>query len=196
MNFLAHCFLSGPHEEVLIGNFIGDHVKGNKLMDYPEAVVAGIRLHRQIDSFTDSHPVVEQSKKRVRPRFRKYAPVIVDMYYDHLLARNWPLYSQIELKAYAAGVYKLLGQQKEILPERTLRMLPHFTRHDWLSGYASLDGLDNVLHGMARRTSFKSNMEQAAPFLELHYEEFGVEFQLFFPELQHFVMQQLQKAGF
>src|SRR5882757_7102043 len=108
MNFLAHLYLSGNNEEILMGNFIGDHVKGNQLNSYPAKMRQGILLHRYIDTFTDSHFIMMQSKDRIRAYYRKYTPVITDVYYDHFLAANWKNYSDESLEEFAARIYRLL----------------------------------------------------------------------------------------
>jgi acyl carrier protein phosphodiesterase len=187
MNHLAHLFLSGDDELLLVGNFMGDGVKGRDFSMHPAEVAAGIRLHRFIDAFTDSHPVVAESKKRLRPHFRKYAPVVADMYYDHLLAARWSDFSNETLPAYATRMYNVLGKHSPLMPERTQRFLRHMIHHDWLTGYATPGGLHAVLCGMARRARFDSGMERAAAFLERHYAAFGDEFALFFPDVRAFV---------
>jgi len=187
MNHLAHLFLSGDDELLLVGNFMADHVKGRDLSRYPARVADGIRLHRLIDTFTDSHPVVEESKRRLRPRFRKYAPVVADMYYDHFLAVRWEAYSDGPLASYSASMYRTLDRHRALMPERSLRFLQYMVRHDWLTGYGTFQGLHDVLCGMAGRTRFVSHMEQAAEFLEAHYERFGDEFGRFFPALCEYV---------
>src|SRR4051812_44429809 len=109
MNFLAHLYLSGDNDYVKLGNFIGDFVKGRNLNEqFPSGIARGIRLHRAIDEFTDSHPIVKKSKDRLRPAYRHYAPVIVDVFYDHFLARNWTRYSDTALADYAEQTYDLV----------------------------------------------------------------------------------------
>ncbi len=187
MNHLAHLFLSGDDDLLLVGNFMADHVKGRDLSRYPVRVADGIRLHRLIDTFTDNHPVVEESKRRLRPRFRKYAPVVADMFYDHFLAVRWEVFAEEPLASYAANVYRTLDRHRELLPARSLHFLKYMVRHDWLTGYGTLHGLRGVLCGMAGRARFESSMEKAAEFLEAHYTPFGDEFGRFFPALREYV---------
>ena len=101
MNHLAHLYLSQTNVDLMVGNFIADRVKGKDLLNYSESVQKGIEMHRAIDTFTDEHAVVMKSKKRLFPVYHKYAAVIVDMFYDHILAKNWEEYSPISLKLYA-----------------------------------------------------------------------------------------------
>ncbi|MFH1118468.1 MAG: ACP phosphodiesterase [Bacteroidota bacterium] len=183
MNFLAHLYLSGENRDVIIGNFIADHVKGSKVGAYSPGVRAGISLHRAIDLFTDNHPVVRASVERIRPDFHKYAGVVVDMYFDHFLSGNWNDWSGEPLKLFTARMYSIIIASEDILPLRTLHMLPYMKNHDWLVNYGNFEGLDRALSGMARRTPFFSNMETAAGKLRSDYEFYQESFVKFFPEL-------------
>jgi acyl carrier protein phosphodiesterase len=183
MNFLAHLYLSGTDEQIQLGNFIADSVKGKSYLNFPEKVVKGILLHRSIDNFTDKHPIVEVTKKRLRGSFHKYAPVISDIYYDHFLAKYWDEFSEIKLENYALDFYEVLNKNTSILPERTLHLMPHLIKGNWLVSYSSIEGIHRVLSGMSRRTTFVSNMENASAELELNYPYYEQEFRLFFPEL-------------
>jgi len=191
LNYLAHSFLSGNDPELLVGNFIADSVRGSQLQLYPEKVVKGIILHRQIDTFTDTHPVVQQSKDRLRPTYRKYAGVITDVYYDHFLAVNFQHYANITLSEYAQNVYALIQSHASILPERVLYFLPYMVKQNWLLNYANLEGIGRSLTGLSRRTTFISHMETAVADLEEHYDLYFAEFKAFFPELRAFVQEQL-----
>lgn len=184
MNFLAHLYLSGSDPDVMTGNFIGDFVKGRPHYQHmPEKVVAGIELHRIIDAFTDSHPVVSSSKKRLWPKYRHYSGVIIDIYYDHFLAKNWGDYHHDPLPDYADACYQVLQSRTYTLPEPVYFLLPHIVRGNWLVNYAKLEGIHRALSGMARRTTFVSRMEESVKELEEFYEAFKAEFQLFFPDL-------------
>lgn len=187
MNYLAHLYLSGNDEQRMIGNFIADHVKGKAIHNFPEGVKEGIFLHRRIDEFTDSHPVVAESKLRLRSTFHKYAPVIVDVFYDHFLARDWLTYHHQALPQFAAETYELLQRHDNLLPDRTRYMLGYMSSQNWLLHYSTVEGIHKALSGMARRTSFSSGMENAAEHLSLHYDEFGSEFNRFFADLRSFV---------
>jgi len=186
MNFLAHLFLSGENREVIIGNFIADHVKGNKIMTYSPGVRAGILLHRAIDQFTDNHPVVKLAVERLRPDFRKYAGVVVDMYFDHFLSKGWDSWSEEPLRSFTDRMYNIIIASTGILPPRTMHMIPYMMNHDWLGNYGNFEGLNRALTGMARRTPFHSNMETAADKLKEDYGYYEKSFSIFFPELiQH-----------
>ena len=188
MNFLAHLFLSGDDDELKVGNFIGDSVKERDLSTYPASVQDGIRLHRSIDRYTDTHHIVMNSKLRLRPKYHKHAPVIVDMFYDHFLASLWGDYSKITLEQFIQESHNLLNSKIDIMPERTQFMLPYMIKGNWLLGYRELTGLDRSLTGMSKRSKFKSNMEHAVADLERDYEKYKQEFQAFFPDLIIFVI--------
>ncbi len=184
MNFLAHALLSGDDENIIVGNFIADHVKGKAIENYSEEIRLGIALHREIDAFTDSHPVVRRSILRLRNGYGKYAGVITDMFYDHLLAVNWNLYSSVSLRLFTSGIYKVMMKHFLTLPPKTRRILPYMMADDWLAGYASLDNLQRALAGMAQRSSFESGMQHAVQSLREDYALFNEDFTEFFIQLQ------------
>ena len=184
MNFLAHLYLSGDNTEVLIGNFIGDFVKGLQIEQYSVGMQKGIRLHRSIDSFTDSHEIVLQSKIRLREKFRHYAPVIVDVFYDHFLAKDWASFSKIPLKEYTENFYNLMNTYVGTIPRGVTHMFGFMSRDNWLYNYQFIEGIDRVLTGMSKRTKYENRMDEASLALKTHYQDFQKEFDLFFPELQ------------
>ncbi len=183
MNFLAHIYLSFNDQEITLGNFIADHIRGNKYNHFPEKIQKGILLHREIDTFTDAHPIVRQSSKRLHKNYSHYSRVIVDIYYDHFLAKNWNDYSDTPLDEYVENFYDMLEDNYEILPMATKRMMPYMIADNWLLNYANLAGIDRVLNGMNRRTKNKSRMNFAILDLEEHYTDFENEFTSFFKEL-------------
>lgn len=183
MNFLAHLYLSGNSDDILIGNFIGDAVKGSDYKHYPDEVVKGIKLHRMIDRYTDQHPVVEESKKRLRLNYGKYAGVITDIFYDHFLAKNWDTYSNCPMCAYASRVYRIINENSALLPEKSWLFFNYMLRNDIFTSYARLDGIQHVLTGMSKRARFESGMENATTELKQFYVEFEDDFNLFFPDL-------------
>lgn len=184
MNFLAHLYLSGENQDLTIGNFLGDFVKGSQLQFYSKEIQKGIKLHRAIDFFTDHHSVVKQSKARLRERFRHYTPVIVDIFYDHFLAKDWKHFSDVPLQIYTKRFYQFSKNYHDQLPENAKRTLFYMSKGDWLYHYRLIEGIDQTLKGMAQRTSFPSRLDEAAEALEQHFPEFEKEFYQFFPELQ------------
>lgn len=186
MNFLAHVFLSGNNEQLILGNLIADSVKGKMIDSFADGIKKGIILHRFIDHFTDNHLIVKQSKARLEPVYKKYAAVIVDIYYDHFLAANFHLYSQVSLSQTAHTAYNILIRNFEILPPRSKRILPYMATQNWLEGYANLIDLQRVFNGMSRRASFASGMENAISDLKNDYQHYENDFFEFFPDLMKF----------
>jgi acyl carrier protein phosphodiesterase len=192
LNYLAHVFLSGSDEQLLVGNFIADAVKGKQAALYPQGIARGIRLHRLIDSYTDTHPVVAETKARLRPRYRKYAPVVADLYFDHFLASRFEEYATESLESYTARVYTLINRHFELLPERVQHFFPYMMKQNWLLSYAQVTGIGQALGGLSRRTSFVSGMETAGEELLENYSLYNRDFSLFFPELKAYVEEVLQ----
>lgn len=186
MNYLAHIYLSGENELLKIGNFMADHIKGNKYKSYPQDIQKGILLHRQIDSFTDNNEVARNSKRRLNERYGLYKGIIIDILYDHFLAKNWHLYSNTQLENYTKEFYTLLQENYEILPEKIKHMSVYMIKDDWLKSYAQIEGIQQVLSGMNRRTGGKSHMDQAIHDLEVHYDDFEADFISFFDALRQF----------
>jgi len=164
---------------------MGDFVKGrNLLQQYNQQIVKGIELHRAIDEFTDTHAVVKKSKDRLRATYRHYAGVIVDVFYDHYLAKYWDSYHTDMLPDFAEKAYSTIERYDPILPENLKRMLPYMIRGNWLVHYAQIEGIQRALTGMSRRTPYVSRMDEAAGDLKKYYTDFKSEFELFFPELK------------
>ena len=191
MNYLAHIYLSGEDDNLKIGNFIADSIKGKKYLSYPLEIQNGIILHRAIDTFTDTHPTVRKSAHRLFPEYSHYSAVIVDILYDHFLAANWAEFSDIPLEEYVADFYELLIARKPILPKRVQQFLPYMIEDNWLLSYATKEGIGKILYQMNMRTKNKSRMDLAVRELELYYDLFEAEFRSFFPELELFVAQKI-----
>lgn len=189
MNFLAHIYLSFGDDEITIGNFIADSIRGNKYKHLPDRIQKGILLHREIDTYTDSHPITRVSSKRLHKNYSHYSRVIVDIFYDHFLAKNWKQYSDTPLDIFVDKFYDLLEDNITVLPDGTKRMIPYMISDNWLLNYAKMEGISRVLNGMNRRTKNKSKMNYAILDLEENYEAFEVEFTDFFNELVVFSKQ-------
>lgn len=194
MNFLAHLHLSGDSEELKIGNFIGDFVKGKDLETYEPQIKKGIQLHRAIDLFTDNHPVVGKSKAILREKYRHYAGVIVDVYYDHFLASNWKRFDERPLEQYAQESYDLIQANFSRIPEKVHHLLFYMKRDDWLSNYKYVDGIRQALTGMSRRTRFDSKMDEAHIELVAHHSIFESHFLDFYTDLQGEVRRFLKES--
>lgn len=186
MNFLAHIYLSGDNNLVTIGNFIADGIKGKDYKEFSPKIQTGILLHRHIDTYTDAHKTVRLSTKRLHEKYGHYSGVIVDILYDHFLAKNWKKYNNIPLDEYVENFYDSLEEHYDILPLRIQKMMPYMIADNWLLSYASINGISRVLDGMNRRTKNRSSMNEAVIELEEFYEEFENEFTSFFNELIEF----------
>ncbi len=193
MNFLAHIYLSGNNDSLKIGNFIADSIRGNKYLNFPKEIQQGIILHRHIDTFTDTHIIVKKSKKRLYSKYGHYSSVIVDILYDHFLAKNWLQYSSTPLDKYVADFYSLLDDNFEILPPPVKQLFPYMVKDNWLLSYATIEGISKVLDGMNRRTKNKSKMNLAVEELKLFYDDFENEFTYFFNELIIYTNKELSK---
>jgi acyl carrier protein phosphodiesterase len=185
MNYLAHLFLSGESTSILVGNFIGDSVRGNQFSTLDPSIQRGILLHRAIDRFTDAHPVVRKSKQRAQAVTGRYASVVIDVFYDHFLARDWSYYHAMPLPEYAQSVYTILAGWLNEFPDRSRHFYSYMVTHNILESYGSIDGITTVLQQMAKRAKFQSNMELAGDELVRGYRSYESEFREFMPELQY-----------
>ena len=186
MNYLAHLHLGGPRPGDLLGSLYGDFVKGPLQGRWPAEIEAGIRLHRQIDAFTDSHPLVLQAKSRFPSERRRYAGILVDLFFDHCLAANWADYSTEPLERFTQRVYGVLAAEPE-LPGKLAVIAPHMAAHDWLGSYREFEVLERVLANMSRRLSRPDGLAGGLAEREQLYEPLLQDFRDFYPQLQAFV---------
>lgn len=191
MNFLAHIYLSGDNDFVKIGNFMADSIHGRKYLEYSEEFQIGILLHRHIDTFTDAHSVYRKSKHRFHEKYGHYSGVIMDIVYDHFLAKNWNSYCYEKLEVYAEDFYQLLQDNYESIPAKTQNILPYMKSQNWLVQYASLEGLETILFQMDYRTKHRVNMQEAIVEIKLFYNDLETEFTTFFEELIQFCKEKL-----
>ncbi len=191
MNFLAHIYLSGNNDFIKIGNFMADSIHGKRYLEYSGDLQKGILLHRYIDTFTDAHPIYRKSKHRFHEKYGHYAGVIMDIVYDHFLAKNWNSYFNDNLEVYAANFYSLMQRNFDLLTPKTQNLLPYLIEQNWLVQYASLEGLEVILFQMDYRTKHRVNMQEAIVEVNFFYDELESEFKLFFEELQQHSKQKL-----
>lgn len=184
MNFLAHIYLSGENELIKIGNFMADGIRGSHYLEFPTAIQQGVLLHRTIDSFTDAHPTYRKSKHRLHERYGHYSGVIMDIVYDHFLAKNWAKYHDKSLEQYAETFYQSLINNYDLLTDKVKKMMPYMIKRNWLVSYATLGGLEMILFQMDYRTHHRAHMQNAIDELEEFYDDFEEEFTLFFEELR------------
>lgn len=174
---------------------MADNIHGRKPQEFPPLIQKGILLHRAIDSYTDAHPVFRQSTKRLHPVYHHYAGVIVDIFYDHFLAKNWTLYHNEPLTEYVGNFYKSLKANYSVLSDGTKHMMPHMISNDWLMSYATTDGIAKILTQMDHRTKHKSGMKNSINELLEFYTEFEEEFTNFFISLRAFAKTKLEELN-
>lgn len=185
MNYLAHLHLGGTQPGALLGSLYGDFVKGTLGGHWPVDIEAGIRLHRQIDVFTDSHPLVLQAKQRFPPERRRYAGILIDLFFDHCLAAHWHDYSDEPLHDFTARVYQLLREEPE-LPAKLALIVPRMAAQDWLGSYRDFAIMEQVVAGMSRRLSRPEGLAGGVAELERLYGPLQQDFREFYPQLQAF----------
>lgn len=188
MNYLAHLHLAPDDAAARVGNLLGDFLKPSHAGHLPQALQQGMALHRQIDSHTDSHPLVAQSKQRIAAERRRYAGILVDIFYDHFLARHWTEFASMPLADFTARSYAELEAHRQWLPPRLLEILPRMRAEDWLQSYAGLDGIAAVLRGFSRHRIRRANpVADGIQDLKQHYAALEQDFLDFYPQLQQAV---------
>lgn len=187
MNFLAHLLLSGDDDEVIIGNFIGDYVKGHDLTKYSEKVRKGIMLHRNIDWFTDNHPIVRENKKLFQKFYGKYAGILIDIIYDHFLIMNWKAITSTPFPLFVDNINATIRNNFDLLPVELESVYISFIKNKWLLKYETLDGIELVFNKMSQITSLPSHTKFAIDVIKENYQLLNDSFMTFFPQLQNFV---------
>ncbi len=187
MNFLAHLFVTRFDDDWMMGNMIADFIKKHEEKNFSEAIQKGIKVHRMIDDFTDTHPVIRSGSHRIMPHFHKYSPVIVDIYYDYLLTKHWRHVSDEPMELFTKRVYELFLNRMDEMPERLQKYLPNMIEHDWLSNYGTKPGLEFTFQKFEKRLSFDMPLDTAPEVLLENIDLFDKDFNIFFPELMAFV---------
>ena len=191
MNYLAHLYLAEDSDESLLGNLLGDFVKGRLEDQYSPEIIKGINTHRKVDSYTDANAKFLECKKLLTPERRRFAGIIIDMSFDHFLAKNWSQYSNIELSEFTNRVYALLLEHESTLPQKLRERMPYMIGDDWLGSYKNIDTIGLALNAISRRLG--SRFERARIIkggiddIKSNYEELEHKFGEFFPELIAFV---------
>ena len=185
MNYLAHLHLGGQRPGQLLGSLYGDFVKGRLQGQFEPEIEAAIQLHRSIDVFTDRHPLVDASLARFSLTRRRYAGIVLDVFFDHCLARDWALYADRPLELFTSDVYRVLSSERQ-LPERLAKIAPHMVANDWLGSYREFEVLEQVLRGISRRLTRPEELAGAMAELRRLYEPLSEDFSLFYPQLQDF----------
>lgn len=193
MNYLAHTYLSFKQPGLLIGNMIGDFVKGNQYLQYPETIQQGILLHRQIDTFTDAHPIVLETKKIFRDSVGRYEGAFLDVSYDYFLANDPAILSEPEWRTLIAQAYSTIELQLFQLPKHFQHMFSYMENGDWLYNYRFAWQIQKSFKGLTQRAQYLDG--SANPFVnfEDNINLLDKSFEAFFPELQTFVLNWIQK---
>lgn len=192
MNFLGHIYLTPDDDELLLGNFIADSVKGNPEGEFPSRIIEGIRLHRAIDEFTDRHPLVKQGVKRFRQTQGRYASVVIDVVYDHVLASNWQRFHHESLDEFTQTTYQRLQSLSHHFPKQVERYFPYMKQQNWLFNYQFEWGFRKSLEGLDRRSSNPTEMHRAVEVYQQHESKFLVEFEAFIADIEREVIQPIQ----
>lgn len=193
MNYLAHAYLAGTDTNAIAGALLGDFVKGARLEHYPPAVRDAILLHRAIDRYTDHHTIVISSRGLISAERRRFAGIMLDVFFDHFLARHWPRFGREPLGMFTARVYAALTRYAPTAPERFRRMLPHMLANDWLANYAEQEVIDATIDGISRRLKRANTLAGGGEELRRRYDAFEASFMAFFPELVRYV--ELTRTG-
>ena len=190
MNYLAHLFLAKNTPESQIGNLLGDFVKGyleQYETIYSHEIIQGIKTHRQVDCFTDNHPIYLRSKNRISNSHRRLAGIIIDICYDHFLANHWNLFTHENLDLFVQKIYIILQKNQEVLPDRLQKILPKIISENWLSSYRNLSGINLTFVRLSKRLKRENNLATAGNELIKNYNEIESDFLIFFPEVINYV---------
>ena len=182
MNYLAHAYLSNQQSHLLVGNFIADHIRGNKFEDLPANIIEGIHMHRKIDSFTDAHPEFKKAKRVFYDGFEKHSGILVDIYFDHLLAKNFKNYSSTPLIDFSNSVYSVYVKNSNFLPEGSNRFLSYVIKNNIYHAYASEEGIKTVLYHLSNRIQHNVQLDTSFLLFQKHEESLNDSFGTFFED--------------
>ena len=186
MNYLAHSYLAAGSDEFLLGSFMGDFVKGKIENQYSRAIAQGIIFHRKVDTFADSHVLTVDCRKLFSPYRRRFAGVIVDICYDHFLAKYWDTYASMDLCEFAQHVYKVIQTHSRILPPKLQDVLPRMRQQNWLAKYGTLDGVKITMERISKRVSQNNPLSGSIEEIIHNYSALESNFSSFFPDLIEF----------
>ncbi len=196
MNYLAHIFLAQQSDQAMLGALLGDFVKASDTARYALPIQTDIILHRKIDSYTDSHPLVLDARRLFQPQHRRYAGILLDVFYDHVLSQHWSRYSDAPMQDLIARFYTALQAHESILPDKLQRALPYMVSQDWLGSYQDFAGVDFALRRVSQRLSKNGHLlREGIADLETHHAALSAGFLEFFPELIAYVAEQRQNTA-
>lgn len=193
MNFLAHAYLSFGNDELLVGNFIADRIKGNQYLKYPEGIQKGILLHRQIDNFTDKNRIVLKMVQLISQNHGRYSSIINDVFMDHFLAVKWELYHKTSLQVFVNGCLNVLDEHMDFIPPSVQDFIHFAKKTNRLVEYKTLEGIELTLKQLGNRLLNSPSLELAINDLRNHYTDLESYFQIYFPQVIDFCKKWISK---
>jgi acyl carrier protein phosphodiesterase len=195
MNYLGHSFLSFNHANLLVGNLIGDFVKGNKdVLEYPEAIQKGIRLHRKIDNYTDTHMAITLAKNIFKPFYHLYAGPIVDVIWDYYLANDPRFFqNEKELLSFSLSQYQMVNEYKNMLPQNFQNIFQNMETQNWLYNYRTIKGIEKALMGLSNKAKYMENSNLAYQLFIQHFYELNQRYYEFIDDIVNFVKNEIEK---
>lgn len=182
MNYLAHAFLSNNQTHLLVGNFIADHLRGNDFGDLPSDIIEGVYLHRKIDTFTDAHPEFKKAKRIFYDGFEKHSGILVDIYFDHLLAKHFDQYSKTALHKFSGEVYTVYNNHIHLLPQSSSRFLEYVLKNNIYHSYSKTEGIEKVLYHLSHRIKHNIQLDQSMKIFNRNEKEMSLSFEIFFQD--------------
>jgi acyl carrier protein phosphodiesterase len=185
MNYLAHAYLSNNNNEILVGNFIADHISGNNFNHYSEGIKQGIFLHRQIDAFTDNHPHFKEAKRFFYDGYEKYSGILIDIYFDYFLAKHFAIYSSIPLPNFCNNVYSVYNAYENVLPKSSANFLNYVLQNNIYVAYSTLEGIEKVLYHLSHRIKHGVMLNNSITLFNANEAELKQHFDIFFNDINN-----------
>lgn len=187
MNFLGHLYFSRNDRDLMIANLFGDFVRGRNFDHFPPLIQEGIFLHRQIDHYIDTHPLVRELKLELMTELPKVGPIAVDLFFDHLLAKNWEQYHFAPYDSFLLDFYQHESEYAEQYPTSFLHFMEKLRQHKWMNHYPSKYGLMKSCEGVSKRLSFETKLADAHVVFEQKEETIETVFHAFMKDaILHF----------
>lgn len=190
MNYLAHLFLAEENDDAKLGALLGDFIKGTIINKYSEKTRREIQIHRKIDFYTDNHPIVKDAKKLLSVEKRKYGNILLDVFYDHMLAQKWQDYSKISLENYTQQIYSILLSNMDVLPDKLRDIVPIMIDQNWLTSYREFRGFEMAIARISRRLRQENILMECIVDIKTNYSSVALSFDRFFPQLMDYIEQE------
>ncbi len=193
MNYLAHVYLARHSGDAMFGALLGDFVKMDGASRYDPSIAREIVLHRQVDSYTDQHPIIQDARRLFSDQRRRYAGIALDIFYDHILIKHWTRYSELEVSQFIQEFYQAVIERSALFPPPLVFAAPRMLEQDWLGSYAEFSGVELALRRVSSRLSRNGILlQQTSIDLRENYDRLEQGFVDFFPELIDYVTRQRQ----